>query len=398
MNTTRFVIMALALGIAVVYAAPPAVTPVADTITEVLLAQAFDAGVAGREPLGWFAIRSGDGQCIVTRGYAASIAQSFRIGCSPIWDGLYGYGFATPPGGIVRVEARVLCDTVGSAKPYLGVKIGRFFYELVSDIERDVTRWSNGDGRWSFGPPLVLGQWNCVRLDVDVLRGVARYSLNGRIVLDNARGVPPPEFARVNEAIYLGVIAGAAGVAYFDDITVCQMSRQSLPLIHPAQPMPPMRPPVCPMMQGNKPCGMPPMAGPPPAQMMKKIRIMKALAASRKPCEMEHHGKGKKPCGMMPCDKGKKPCGMMPCDKGKKPCGMMPCDKGKKPCGMMPCDKGKKPCGMMPCDKGKKPCGGTCTQGKPCSHKCEKARTQERGMDEPCPPPPPAPPCGHRAW
>jgi len=133
MNTLRFMIMAVGLCLGLCHAAPLLTTPVAESVTDVLLAQAFDSATAGIEPMGWFAIRSGDGHCVVTRSYAASLAQSFRIGSSPIWDGLYGYGFGTPPGGVVRIEARILCDTQGAAKPYLGVKVGAWFYEMVSD-------------------------------------------------------------------------------------------------------------------------------------------------------------------------------------------------------------------------------------------------------------------------
>ncbi|MCX7002534.1 MAG: hypothetical protein NTV22_04590 [bacterium] len=370
MNTTRFMIMAVALCIGLGNAAPPPITPVAESITEVLLAQAFDSAVAGIEPMGWFAIRSGDGQCTVTRNYAASIAQSFRIGCSPIWDGLYGYGFATPPGGVVRVETKILCDTIGAAKPYWGVKIGRFFYEMVGDPERRATRWSNGDGRWSLGPALRQGVWNTVRMDVDVTRGVARYWLNGRVVLDNNIGAPAPEFARSTEAIYLGVIAGAAGVAYFDDITICQMSQQSLPMIQPAQRVAPMRPQACPMamqpqdgprqirVQGGpmpmrpQACPMamqPPMPGRPPMQVQKEIYVVTTDGKGTMPCVKckEHWAKSEKPCG-----------------------------------------KGKKPCDMKPCDKDKKLCGGPCMQGKPCGKKCQrmqKKMKKDKDAKGPCP-------------
>jgi len=373
MNTTRFMIMAVALCIGLGNAAPPLPgTPVAESITEVLLAQAFDSAVAGIEPMGWFAIRSGDGQCTVTRNYAASIAQSFRIGCSPIWDGLYGYGFATPPGGVVRVETRILCDTIGAAKPYWGVKIGRFFYEMVGDPERRATRWSNGDGRWSLGPALRQGVWNTVRMDVDVTRGVARYWLNGRVVLDNNIGAPAPAFARSTEAIYLGVIAGAAGVAYFDDITVCQMSQQSLPMIQPAQRVAPMRPRACPMtMQPQG--GRPPMPGRPP---------MRPQAC---PMAMQPHGDRPPMPGRPPMQVQKAVYVVTTDGKGTMPCIM--CKehwaKSEKPCG-----KGKKPCGMKPCDKVKKSCGGPCTQGKPCGKKCQRAQKKMKHADDakgPCP-------------
>jgi hypothetical protein len=300
MNTLRFMFLAVGLCLGLSHAAPLLTTPVAESVTEVLLAQAFDSATAGIEPMGWFAIRSGDGQCVVTRSYAASLAQSFRIGSSPIWDGLYGYGFGTPHGGVVRVETRILCDTIGAAKPYLGVNIGGRFYEMVGDPERALTRWSNGDARWSYGPALAQGAWNTVRIDVDVTRGVARYWLNGAVVLDNSRGVPAPAFARSTEAIYLGVIAGAAGVVYFDDVNICQLSRQSLPLIQPAQHIaPPPPPPVMAWMKGPA-CQRCPRA----AQCARLGRCLRQ--GDMKPGDMQPRAKIKKPCGG-PCTQGK-PC------------------------------------------------------------------------------------------
>ncbi|GEM_PF-3253448 len=370
MNTLRFMIMAVGLCLGLCNAAALLAAPAAESVTEVLLSQCFDSETAGREPMGWFAIRTGDGHCVVTRSYAASLAQAFRIGSSPIWDGLYGYGFATPQGGVVRVEARILCDTIGAATPYLGVKLGGKFYEMVGDQGRALTRWSNGEARWSYGPALMQGVWNTVRIDIDVTRGVARYWLNGAVVLDNSVGVPAPEFARSTEAIYLGVVAGAAGVAYFDDVTICQVSQRSLPLIQPAQRVAPMRPQARPMsMQAL-------MAGRPPMQVQKEVYVV------------TRDGKGTMPWGMLPCVKCKALWA-----KSKKPWSMLPCDKCKALWA-----KRNMPGAMQPRDNVKNPCGGPCMQGMPCGNKCLRAQKKMKQATDAKGPESQVPPCTAPAW
>jgi hypothetical protein len=215
----------------------PGVT--AETATRVLLAQKFECGLAEREPMGWFAIRTGDGRCVVTRSYAVSPPQSFRIGSTPYWDGLYGYGFGTPAGNIVRVAARVLCDVSGPARPFLGVVVAGRFYSVILDPERGGLRWSNGDAHWSMAGNLVIGSWNTLCLDIDIHRGLARCGVNGRVVLDNCAGSAVPDYARQTESIYIGTLAGASSVSYFDDITVVELSQTSFAMVSPAIPYAP---------------------------------------------------------------------------------------------------------------------------------------------------------------